>query len=94
MCPNCACRVYIGAITTLTVFTHFLLGLIEFQFMPLNLKPFFLAKIHVNSKEFAVTADPLATDYRVDTHNLFDHDHLEGAWTFFRSDESVQPPHS
>ena len=31
-CPNCACRVYIGAIKTLTVFTHFLLGLIEFQF--------------------------------------------------------------
>ena len=54
----------------------------------------FLAKIHVNSKEFAVTANPPATDYRVDTPNLFDHDHLEGAWTFFRSDESVQPPHS
>ena len=32
--PNCARRVYIGAIRTLTVFTHFLLGLIEFQFIP------------------------------------------------------------
>ena len=31
-CPNCACRVYIGAIKTLTVFTHFLLRLIAFQF--------------------------------------------------------------
>ena len=30
-CPNCACRVYIGAIKTLTVLTHFLLR-IAFQF--------------------------------------------------------------
>ena len=30
-CPNCACRVYIGAIKTLTL-TYLLLGLIEFQF--------------------------------------------------------------
>ena len=60
----------------------------------LNIEPYFTDKIHVNSKEFAVTADPPAKDYRVDTHNLFDHDHLEGAWTFFRSDESVQRPHS
>ena len=59
-----------------------------------NMKPLSPDKIHVNSKEFPVTADPPAKDYRVDTHNLFDHDHLEGAWTFFRSDESVQPPHS
>ena len=32
--PDSTCRVYIGAIKTLTVFTHFLLGLIVFQFMP------------------------------------------------------------
>ena len=58
---------------------------------PLNTLP---ARVHVNSKEFAVTANPPATDHRTDTHNLFDNDYLEGAWTFFRSDKSVAPPHS
>ena len=62
--------------------------------LKVELMPFFLAYIHVNSKEFSVTAKPPATDYRTDTHNLFDHDSLEGAWTFFRSDASVLSTHS
>ena len=42
---NCACRVYLGAIKTLTVFTHFLLELIEFQFTEPNRELSLVSKI-------------------------------------------------